>query len=250
MPCPVCRKEFTIPVDGLSGFPKNFFMEKVVSARKEDTVSSFLRACETHKGEEIKIFCLECELPICVKCFMKSHKAHNCSDIEDVAVDSRKQIKTDADKINELLNKIDGVLSSLEKGKNELANHIADMKGQINTAADKLIADVERERENLLSEVESIGLKRVDQLEMGKQELEQHVAELLSLKEYCQILSSSGTAYDVTTSATTLHKRAEELMKFDIVSHVDSSLPLSVKFRPTSNPSGCRVGTINEGLWN
>ena len=34
MPCPLCRKEFTIPADGLSGIPKNFIMEKLVSARK------------------------------------------------------------------------------------------------------------------------------------------------------------------------------------------------------------------------
>jgi len=27
MPCPLCRKEFTIPDDGLSGIQKDFFME-------------------------------------------------------------------------------------------------------------------------------------------------------------------------------------------------------------------------------
>ena len=34
MPCPLCRKEFTIPYDGLSGMQKNFFMEKLLHARK------------------------------------------------------------------------------------------------------------------------------------------------------------------------------------------------------------------------
>jgi len=34
MPCPLCRKEFTIPDDGLSGIQKNFFMEKLLHARK------------------------------------------------------------------------------------------------------------------------------------------------------------------------------------------------------------------------
>jgi len=34
MPCPLCRKEFTIPDDGLSGMQKNFFMEQLLSARK------------------------------------------------------------------------------------------------------------------------------------------------------------------------------------------------------------------------
>jgi len=34
MSCPLCRKEFTIPDDGLSGIHKNFFMEKLLHARK------------------------------------------------------------------------------------------------------------------------------------------------------------------------------------------------------------------------
>jgi len=34
VPCPLCRKEFTIPYDGLSGIQKNFFMEKLLHVRK------------------------------------------------------------------------------------------------------------------------------------------------------------------------------------------------------------------------
>ena len=30
MPCPLCRKEFTIPEDGLSGIQKNFFMQDLL----------------------------------------------------------------------------------------------------------------------------------------------------------------------------------------------------------------------------
>jgi len=34
MPCLLCRKEFTIPDDGLSGMQKNILMERLLSARK------------------------------------------------------------------------------------------------------------------------------------------------------------------------------------------------------------------------
>jgi len=34
VPCPLCRKEFTVPDDGLSATQKNFFMEKLLHARK------------------------------------------------------------------------------------------------------------------------------------------------------------------------------------------------------------------------
>jgi len=205
--------------------------------------------CEMHKDKEIEVFCVECQLAICVMCFIKSHKTHDCSDIEEVSIDRRKQVKSDTDKISQLLKMTEGVLPRFEIEKNGLISRLAE--SEINTTADKLIATVERDRVKLLSEVESIKLKRVKQLEMVKQEVEQHMAALESLQQYSETLLSSGTACDVTRSASSLHSRAEELMTFDVIGHVDNSLPsLNVNFT-ASTLTGVNnlVGTVSkEGL--
>ena len=167
-------------------------------------------------------------------CFIKSHKTHDCSDIEEVSIDRRKKVKSDTGRITEILKKIGRVLPRFEKERNDLVKRINGIKVEINAAADKLIAAVERDKQKLLSEVESIKLKRVKQLETVKQEVEQHLAAMESIKQYSNMLLSSGTAFDVTRSANSLHSRAEELMMFDVISHVDSSLPsLSVNFTPS-----------------
>ena len=62
-------------------------------------------------------------------CFVKSHKTHDCSDIEDVSIDRRKQVKSDIDNITELLRNIDGVLPRFEKEKNDLVIRLADIEG-------------------------------------------------------------------------------------------------------------------------
>jgi len=240
IPCPLCRKEFTIPDDGLSGMQKNFFMEKLLHVRK---LSAGKDMCEQHKNEEIKMFCQKCKDSICVKCFIKSHKTHDCSDIEEVSDDLRSLVVTDMDKVTKFLKKTGGLFSRLEKEKNDVIKHLAGIEDEINTEADKrisaiqqdkgklhvegdkLIAAIERDRAKLLSEVESIILKRVKQLETVKQEPEQHMTALESFKRYSETLLSSGTACDVTRSAKSLHKRADELMKFDVIDYVDSSLP-------------------------
>jgi len=83
-----------------------------------------------------------------------------------------------------------------------------------------------------------------------KQEVEQHMAAMESLKQYSELLLSSGTACDVTRSAKSLHSRAEELKMFDVISHVDSSLS-SVNVTFTSSSLPCvenLVGTVTEGL--
>jgi len=208
MPCPLCRKEFTIPDDGLSKLQKNFFMSKLlISARnlsaeeaghilcdvcssdetrpseatssakqatrycfrcqqnfcdhcsqshqkikstanhvtveigkelqKEEIASRLPATCDTHRDKETEVFCLECELAICMMCFVKSHKTHDCSDIEEVSINRRKQVKSDTDRITQLLKKIGGVLPRFQKEKNDLVNRLAGIKDEINTAADR-----------------------------------------------------------------------------------------------------------------
>jgi len=320
MACPMCRKEFTVPDDGLSGTQKNFFMEKLLHfkelsagqamqhiqcdvcssdegsagetvkpaskycvqcqqnyceqcslyhrkmksssnhkqmeiVKESESVEQISKMspamCEQHKSEEIKIFCQECRVAICVICFIKSHKTHECSDIEEVSDNLRGLVVTDTDKVTNCLKKTEELLPRLEKEKNDVIKHLAKVEDEISRAADKLIAAIQRDKAKLLSEVGSIRLKRVKQLETVKQEVEQHRTALESFRRYSETLLSSGTACDVTRSANSLHDRADELMKLDIISHVDSSLPpVNVTFTSSKlmdGDDGNLVGSITEG---
>jgi len=315
MPCPMCRKEFTIPDDGLSGTQKNFFVETMIRFRKlsagreaqyvpcdvcssdeasagetvkpasmycvqcqqnyceqcslyhrkvkscsnhtqvdigkeSESVELISKTspaiCEQHNSEEIKVFCQECRVAICVMCLIKSHKTHDCSSIEEVADDLRRLVVTDTDKVSNFLKKIEQLLSRLEKEKNDVIKHLAGIEDEINTTVEKLIAAIQRDKVKLLSEVGSIRLKRVKQLETVKQEAEQHMAALERFKRYSETLLSSGTACDVTRSANSLHDKADELMKFDVIGCVP---PMDVIF--TSSTLLDRdvrnlVGTVTE----
>jgi len=190
-------------------------MEKLLHVRKLSTGKT---TCEEHKGEEIKLLCLECKVAMCALCFIKSHKAHNYSEIEEVS-----DVLSDTQKVSEQWKITEDVLKRLEKEKNDVIKHLAGVEEEINTAADKLIAAIQRDREKLLSEVGSIRQKQIQQVETVKQEVKQHQLALDSFKRDTETLLGSGTAAgDVTKS---LHDRAEQLEKFDVIGHVDSSLP-------------------------
>jgi len=263
MPCPLCRKECTISDDGLSGMQKNFDMEKLLCARKRSVGEADHRdgiiLCDVCSSEAASPapaatrYCFQCQQNFCDQCSWTHAKIKATSSHVMVEINLHKQVKTDRDKITELLKKIDGVLPHFEKEKNDLLSRLADIEGVINTATDSLIAAVQRDRVKLLSEVESIKVKRVKQLETVKQEVEQRVSALESLKQYSETLLSSGTACDVTRSANSLHSRVEELVMYDVIGHVDSSRPsLNATFKSsTLHGDENRVGTISEeGLYN
>ena len=183
--------------------------------------------CEQHKGKEIEVFCRDCKVAVCMMCVITSHKNHDCSDIKQVSEDLRRIVLSDTHMASELCKTTQDLLPRLEKEKNDVIKHLASIEDEINTAADRLIAAIQRDREKLLAKVKSIKLKQLKQVETVKQEVEQHATALESFSRYSETLLSSGTTCDVTRSANRLglHERADEQMKFDVIGHVDSSLP-------------------------
>jgi len=189
MPCPMCRKEFTIPDDGLSGMPK----------------------------------------------------AHETSEA------LRSLVVGDKEKVTNVHTITEEVLQRLKNEQNDVIKHLAAVEDDINAEADKLIAAIQSDKVKLLSEVALIRLKRVKQLDTVRQKVKQHATELESFKSQSETLLSSGTDCD----ARKLHDRAEELMKFDVVGHVDSSLPeMRVNFTSSTlldRQDENLVGTVTEG---
>jgi len=211
MLCPLCRKEFTIPDNGIPGLPKNIYIEKLLRVRN----------------------------------LLVEQEAH-----EKTPEALRQLVVEDTEKVTNFLEVTGDVVQRTKEETNNVIKHLADVENEINTAADNLIAAIQRDRGKLLSEVGSIKQKRLEQLDTVMQEVVQHMTALESFVRDSETLLSSGTACDVARSAISLHDRADELMKFDVVSHVDSSLPpVNVTFTSATlldRDDRNLVGTITE----
>ena len=93
MPCPLCRKAFVIPTEGMSGLQKNFFMESLIDVtnalEQGQEQISFCEMCTAlHEGDEEKVKeatmrCAECEENFCDTC-SKAHKQLKLSKTHNV----------------------------------------------------------------------------------------------------------------------------------------------------------------------
>jgi len=78
VPCPLCRKEFKIPLKGLGGLQHHFFIQHLVDARNVSTKSAdelLCQACleENQDGKDnvsaaATMFCVDCDESLCEKC--------------------------------------------------------------------------------------------------------------------------------------------------------------------------------------
>jgi len=77
VPCPVCRKEFLIPSDGLDGLQHHFFIQQLVDVRKASSEQFAEVPCEVcleesdGESDEVQIatmYCVDCNQKLCEQC--------------------------------------------------------------------------------------------------------------------------------------------------------------------------------------
>jgi len=149
---------------------------------------------------------------------------------ESVKDDCHRRVLWDKYKLSEKLKISEELLQHLAKDKNDVNKQLAGIEEKVSNAAEELIAAVQRERLNMMSEIKSIKAKREKQLETVKKKVKEHIIDLKTFEKCSEKLLRSGSG-DVNT----LHHRANELMAFDVRCHVDSFLPpVNVTYTPST----------------
>jgi len=78
--CPICRKEFQIPSDGLDGLQHHFFIQQLVDVRKASSRELDGEPCEVCLQESDEgsvrtstVYCFDCSQKLCDQC-SKPHR--------------------------------------------------------------------------------------------------------------------------------------------------------------------------------
>ena len=112
--------------------------------------------------------------------------------------------------MTKFLKKTRELFSCVDKEKNNVIKHLAGIEDEINTAADKRIAVIQRDKGKLLLVDKLIAAIEHDRVELLS-EVQSIVMALESSKRYSETLLSSGTAGDVTRSTNSLHDTTDKV---------------------------------------
>src|SRR6218665_3080371 len=114
MPCPLCKREFTIPHEGIVGLQKNFFVEDLMvnllefktevqsndpilnigsAAEEKINIIADAKYCMKHAQKLLDYYCADCKKIVCVSCVDENHKSHNCKDLTTVDEEFRLMIE-------------------------------------------------------------------------------------------------------------------------------------------------------------
>ena len=141
-----------------------------------------------HENKELELFCKDCKVAICSACAMTLHEGHGKMLLQE-ATDARKTqikstIKSLKDKALEKRKKVE----EINQKSIELQSQVADVKSQVQSFVDQIIAIIEARKQDVFDAVDNQAKKSLESLSQKKDQVENQVKLIESAIEQTKAL--------------------------------------------------------------
>jgi len=238
--CPICRKEFRIPNDGVEALPLNFDMVALME------VNRGIEYCDQHSDEALKLFCFDCNTDICVVCYALSHAQHRCEDVKMAAERFHQQIDDDAEWAFSRLGEIQ---DSVKKLDDETQRYAAEMK-QVETAirrqGEMIKEIIDGQVNRILHRVEILKNGILGDIQRQKERLELSLAAMDSFRSYAQEIKKKSGVRNMMKLASDVHDRVDDMLQSSV--NVRQYRAPGISFVPTDFMHLIRTAGIEQNL--
>ena len=152
---------------------------------------------EDHNKEELKYFCKDCETPVCQICVTIEHGGHNIKLIKEEAERQKTEIKSFIEKQRHNLEAKMNAVSRLDEECATLIQQGEDVKKEIQTFVDNLIAVIEANKKNIFVEVEKETCKSIESVTRLKTEIGRQMTAIKSSLEKAEKLFNRNTNAEI-----------------------------------------------------
>ena len=133
--------------------------------------------------EELKLFCKDCETPVCQTCVTLGHKSHTMNLIQEEAKTQKIHIKSMIETQRNNLKAKMNIIRQLDEDYAKLMQQGEDVKRNVQKIADNLIAVIQAKKRNIFSVVENQTSKSLESLTKRKNKIEEQIAVIESSLE-------------------------------------------------------------------
>ena len=172
-----------------------------------------LPKCEEH-DEQMKIFCLDCNRPICRDCTVIDHNGHNCNFLKKYATEARKTLR---DSLAQLENLHSNITSANKKVAGTEAQVVSQEEEICKTIKQSfchlkvvLVQQLEQQETELLNKVLTLAQEKKDALAAQKKGLQMARTEIQSLVEFVKRNVENTSDQDLISLHTQLQSKVKE----------------------------------------
>ena len=143
---------------------------------------------ELHEKEELKFFCKNCEVSICNTCAMTLHEGHGKMLLQEAANARKTRIHSLIKSLKDNLLEKQEEVEQFNQKSMEVQAQVADVKSQVQTNVDQMIAIIEARKQDVFDVVYYEAKTSLQSLSQKKGEVENHVKIIESAIEQAESL--------------------------------------------------------------
>ncbi|GAA6219117.1 tripartite motif-containing protein 45 [Lates japonicus] len=168
--------------------------------------------CSLHPGQELRLFCQPCDLPVCLECAATLHRDHHCCSTHDV-------IDRHGDRIRELvtvrlrprLERLEESLQKVEVSQEALHARVEATANEVRAFARGYASAVEAHCLSLLRHLEELRVQRRNQLHLQRAQLQQALLDVRGGVEFAERLLSCGSDAEILSAKGVTLRRLTSL---------------------------------------
>nr|XP_033471823.1 tripartite motif-containing protein 45 [Epinephelus lanceolatus] len=170
--------------------------------------------CSLHPGQELRLFCQPCDLPVCLECATLLHRDHRCRPTCDV-------INRHGDRIRELvavhlrprMERLRDSLQKVETSQETLQARVDATANEVRAFARAYARAVEAHCLSLLHGLEELRVQRRNQLHLQKAQLQQALLDVGGGVEFAERLLSCGSDAEILSAKGVTLRRLTSLVE-------------------------------------
>ncbi|XP_078584675.1 E3 ubiquitin-protein ligase TRIM32-like [Branchiostoma floridae x Branchiostoma japonicum] len=188
--CPVCRQQVRLTPKEVPGMQDSRIVANLCERlKKQETLPGEVREqhqsknrCSLHSSRELKLYCKQCQMPVCELCLEETHENHRTTTVN---VAARERSSTDQALINEGRNILESYCSfirdlretekTLNEQKQQRDNSIIQAYNQM---VKTMVQQLKQSKDHLLAESQQNHSENLERIQNGRDTLLEDVNEL------------------------------------------------------------------------
>uniref|UniRef100_A0A667ZAK1 RING-type E3 ubiquitin transferase n=1 Tax=Myripristis murdjan TaxID=586833 RepID=A0A667ZAK1_9TELE len=173
--------------------------------------------CSLHPGQELRLFCEPCDLPMCLECAATLHRDHRYCPARDV-------INRHGDRIRELvsghlrprLERLEEALQKVEISQESLQTRVEATMDEVRAFARGYASAVEAHCLSLLHRLEELRVQRRNQLHLQRAQLQQALSDVRGGVEFAERLLTCGSNAEILSAKGVTLRRLTSLQAGEV----------------------------------
>ncbi len=134
--------------------------------------SESARLCPLHKDEKLKLFCENCDQPLCCDCLLQAHRSHSLISLSEASLKNKASIESMLQDTRDHLQELKESIKTASEAHLKVEMKAKSVEGQIKEEFLELHKLIDKRESVLLQELEELTAQKLHKLSLEKKRLE------------------------------------------------------------------------------